>query len=299
MLKKNLLIVSLLLTMGLMAACGSNEASVPSASSANMQQPDAQSSASVQSANASEAPASSSAQSSPAPAQSSSSAAASSDSSAASASSAASSAASAEPTLVFGTEGEGATFTLANDTGKAIRSLSAKATHAADFVVDIIPDGAEFANGALATIHLPQIEADNSSDIETRVLADIKIITTDNEEFILHQINVGDLVDPSLHISEGIAYLDYKSASTAETISTLETEKSWRASQEQAAQEPTYNESYEEQVYAEEPAYQEPVYYEEPAYQEPVYYEEPAAAGNDAAVGGGGEDACVPDLVLR
>lgn len=290
MLKKNLLIVAMLLAMGLMAtACGSNDAGTSSASSATMQQPAAQSSASTQSASSSAAQAASSAQSSKDTAQSSS-----------SAQQASSSAAETAPALVFGTEAEGgASFVLTNETGKAIRSLAVKPTHAEEYLANIIAEGAEFAQGAKATIHLPKIEADENSDIEMRALADVKIVLDGDEEYVLHQINVGDMVDPVIRISEGIAYLDYKSASAAETVSTLETEKSWRAAQEQAAQEPAYSEPYEEQTYTEEPVYQEPVYYEEPVYQEPVYYEAPAAGGYDAAVGGGGEDACVPDLVLR
>lgn len=195
-----------------------------------------------------------------------------------------------EPALpVFGTEdAEGTVFALMNKTGQELTALAVKSSLEAEYSENMVPEGVALANNEQAAVYLPRIEGavSEDSDIQTRALADMLVVLADGAEFELHQLDVYDITEPELRLSGDVAYLEYISAATGETVSTLDAELAWleAASLEQAAAAEAEAEYYEEGDYY----YEEPVYYEEPTYYE----------GGDAG-DAGGEDQCVPDIILR
>ena len=207
--------------------------------------------------------------------------------------SAATSAAPASATVVFGTQSEeGASFEMVNKTGKDITVIEVKSTGDEAYQTSLIPEGEVLKNGASAQVFLPKIEAavSEASDIMTKPMADVRIVTSDGNQFELHQVDVYDVTDAAVRLSDAVGYLEYKSLASNEALSTLAAELAWLemvAQAEAAAAE--QQQPAQEEVYYEETYYEEPTYYEESTY----YYEAPAGGG------GGGEDQCVPDIILR
>ena len=203
--------------------------------------------------------------------------------------SAATSGAPASATVVFGTQSEeGASFEMVNKTGKDITVIEVKSTGDEAYQTSLIPEGEVLKNGESAQVFLPKIEAavSEASDIMTKPMADARIVTSDGNQFELHQIDVYDVTDAAVRLSDAVAYLEYKSLASNEALSTLAAELAWLEMMAQAEAE--QQQPAQEEVYYEETYYEEPTYYEESTY----YYEAPAG-------GGGGEDQCVPDIILR
>ena len=186
---------------------------------------------------------------------------------------------------VFGTQdAEGAAFELMNKLDQPIISLAVKTPADGGYPASLIPEDAQMVAGEIAIVYLPKIEGavSEDSDIQTKAVADVLVVLADGTEYELHQVDVYDIADGAVRLEDGVAYLEYTSNATGEPVSTLEAELAWREAQtaaDESAGDGTENAGGEE------------YYYEEPTYYEDTtYYEAPA---------GGGEDQCVPDIILR
>ena len=208
-----------------------------------------------------------------------------------SSSAAVSSESSASSLLVVGTEANGApSFELKNKTGKAIRSIAVKATGEAAYPENMLTSDQVIANGEAVLLACPALPepASNGSDVAVKRLADCMLVLSDESSVELHQLDVYDIASAEVRLDGQVAYLEYESANTHETVSTLESEKA-------IAQQKADAEAAQAQA---EPA-------AAPAEAAPAYegtsetYDSSSTWVNDSAVGSGDEAACVPDIVLR
>ena len=168
-------------------------------------------------------------------------------------------------------DAEGAVFALTNKAGQDITSFAVKPTGETEYSENLIPKGEAMANGSDAGIHLPKIEGavSKESNIQTKPVADVRIVLADGTEYELHQLDVYDISEASVRLFDDIAYLEYASIASGATVSTLDAEVAWRDSMTLGSE--TRDGKAD-------------------SGEEPTYYEE--SEGDE-------EEDCVPDVVLH
>lgn len=131
-------------------------------------------------------------------------------------------------------------FDMTNGTGQDISAIAIGSAWSKDFSSDL--DQSEpLADGKKATLYftadsyaIPSnpdekpLGADGKElDIALQPLANIQIKTADGMTYVMHQINLEDIQDATVKLSDGVAYLSYTSKESKQTVETLESEKAY------------------------------------------------------------------------
>ena|GEM_PF-4113695 len=133
---------------------------------------------------------------------------------------------------------DGATIALSNGLGKDINGVYVKATADSAYGSNLMGSGNVFKSNETATLYCPAITtAATGSEVALRPTADVRLTCSDGSSYELHQLNLTDIKDAKVALSDGVAYLEYTSATDSQKVSTLETEKGLIAQAQQSAAE--------------------------------------------------------------
>ncbi len=192
---------------------------------------------------------------------------------------------------------KGASFDLTNKLGKDISQLQLKAAGEGDYQPNMLKDGETIKSGETIVLNCPEIKAAEGGDVALKPMVDILITLSDGTQVELHQVTVYSIDKAAVRAEGDVAYIEFSTEESASLQSTLESEKAiaqQKADEAQQAEAQTQGDGEGEwdEGYVEE--WSEPAYYEEPAYEEYV-----PPAPDDSAVGGGNEEACIDDVVIR
>ncbi|MBL1226858.1 hypothetical protein [Enterococcus sp. BWR-S5] len=120
---------------------------------------------------------------------------------------------------------------LSNQTGAALEKMAVKDITVSEFEGNLLEKAAPFENeeqGVLYFTPTSEETTDSSEDPEAWAVVsgyDLSFATKDGQTYILHSFPFEDAKEVTLRIDGNIAYIDYVSTTTGDSISTLEMEK--------------------------------------------------------------------------
>lgn len=192
----------------------------------------------------------------------------------------------------------GASIEFTNKLGKNIAQVQVKKTGDAEYPAGLLAEGKTIENGQTVVLNCPDIPSETQGDVPLNPMADILLTMADGSQVELHQVTVYAMSKASVRAEGDVAYLEFTASDGTSSQSTLESEKAIAQQKAEAAAQQAQAEQQQQQAEAQTQGdgagAAEPVYYEQPTYEE---YVPPAV--DDSSVGGGSEEACIDDVVLR
>lgn len=191
--------------------------------------------------------------------------------------------------------------------GQAIGAIAVKPTGTQEYPASLLAQGTQIGNGEEVLLACPEIPqpAATESGVELKKLADILVTLADGATFELHQVDVYGIESAEVRLEGETVYLQYV-AKSGESVSTLESEKAiaQQRAEEAAAAEAAAAAAAEEAAAAEPETAAPDEYYEydysyDNGYDDSWGYDDSSYYVDDSAVGGGDEEQCIPDIVLR
>lgn len=154
---------------------------------------------------------------------------------------------------------------LTNNTGEEIKALSVMQGED-EFGENLLGDTA-FGTGEIVYLYFDEAEDTSQEGSESEIPCAVKIVLSDDTEYVLHKFPVGDTESAVIEISDDTAYIIYTSLESGDEIITKDAEQKF-ASQESSTQE-TSQKSEETYVYYEETQieYETVIVYEEKTQQ--------------------------------
>ncbi len=160
----------------------------------------------------------------------------------------------AEELITIGTQSENSyEVKLTNKTGKDIKGLYVKTTSQTEFADNLIAENVIWENDKKADIFYAEKKAeddtasvDTAGEVESASSSkefaledgyDIKLVFSDDTEYVLHAFPCDDIEEGEVYIesTENVAYLKYTSISTKEAVETKEAEIATKQNNEAAA----------------------------------------------------------------
>ncbi len=160
----------------------------------------------------------------------------------------------AEELITIGTQSENSyEVKLTNKTGKDIKGLYVKTTSQTEFADNLIAENIIWENDKKADIFYAEKKAeddtasvDTAGEVESASSSkefaledgyDIKLVFSDDTEYVLHAFPCDDIEEGEVYIesTENVAYLKYTSISTNEAVETKEAEIATKQNNEAAA----------------------------------------------------------------
>ncbi len=160
----------------------------------------------------------------------------------------------AEELIIIGTQSENSyEVKLTNKTGKDIKGLYVKTTSQTEFADNLIAENVIWENDKKADIFYAEKKAeddtasvDTAGEVESASSSkefaledgyDIKLVFSDDTEYVLHAFPCDDIEEGEVYIesTENVAYLKYTSISTKEAVETKEAEIATKQNNEAAA----------------------------------------------------------------
>ena len=191
----------------------------------------------------------------------------------------------------------GASIEFTNKLGKNIAQVQVKKTGDAEYPAGLLAQGKTIENGKTVILNCPDIPSETQGDVPLNPMADILLTMADGSQVELHQVTVYAMSTATVRAEGDIAYLEFTASDGTSSQSTLESEKAIAQQKAEAAAQQAAAEQQQQaeaQPQGDAAGAAEPVYYEQPTYEE---YVPPAV--DDSSVGGGSEEACIDDVVLR
>ena len=136
---------------------------------------------------------------------------------------------------------------ITNKTGQEITEIAVKSSEEKEYAGSLVPEGQSIAQDETVMLYYTPSDTgegaeslaidpeDEDTAVSLSVTYDIRLTCADESVVELHDFGFSDMTEAELHFADGVAYTQYVSKATGETVNTKEAQMAEKAKREEAA----------------------------------------------------------------